>query len=341
MGCFGSATEAGSPEWFNNLSMGYIIEKYNPSLKEEWDIFVSNARNATFLFRRDYMDYHSDRFEDFSLVARNGKGNIVALLPANRDDSRPDLLVSHGGLTYGGWLGDYRHFDILALLEIQGAANRFLAGCGITELIYKPVPFIYSEIPSEEDLYMLFRNGAKLVGRQISSAINLLTDAGPDYERRRKARVARHKGMEIRESADFAPFWEILTELIEKKFGRPPVHSLDEIKLLHTRFPDNIRHFTIWLDGELLGGTVIYHCGGVAHSQYIAATDRGKRLNAVVLLHDHIIDLYRSLGYHWFDFGISTEDGGRYLNEGLVRQKISYGGRGVVYDIYSIPIPPC
>lgn len=74
------------------------VELYTAAMKEEWDAFVDSSRNATFLLRRDYMDYHSDRFTDCSLIVRHGD-KPVALLPASRHGSE---ARSHGGLTYGG-----------------------------------------------------------------------------------------------------------------------------------------------------------------------------------------------------------------------------------------------
>ena len=41
------------------------IETYKDSYKDDWNNFVDSAKNSTFLFNRDFMDYHSDRFEDF------------------------------------------------------------------------------------------------------------------------------------------------------------------------------------------------------------------------------------------------------------------------------------
>ena len=69
--------------------------------KTEWNDFVSTSRNGTFLFYRDYMEYHSDRFKDYSLIVKDNRGRIIALLPANQKGS---LLASHGGLTYGGFI---------------------------------------------------------------------------------------------------------------------------------------------------------------------------------------------------------------------------------------------
>lgn len=46
----------------------FEIRKYNDTDKEAWNAFVDQSRNATFLLNRSYMDYHSDRFTDHSLM---------------------------------------------------------------------------------------------------------------------------------------------------------------------------------------------------------------------------------------------------------------------------------
>ena len=46
----------------------YTVKKYQENDYEIWNAFIGQAKNATFLFHRDFMEYHKDRFEDFSLV---------------------------------------------------------------------------------------------------------------------------------------------------------------------------------------------------------------------------------------------------------------------------------
>ena len=58
------------------------IKRYTPQEKQDWNDFVAKSRQGTFLFDRNYMDYHQDRFHDQSLmIFYNGK--LCALLPAN------------------------------------------------------------------------------------------------------------------------------------------------------------------------------------------------------------------------------------------------------------------
>jgi hypothetical protein len=312
-----------------------IIELYNDGMASLWDEAVKASRNGTFLHLRPYMDYHRDRFSDFSLVARDGD-RVVALLPACREG---DTLYSHHGLTYGSWLVPARHFDVTTMLEVWENAAEFLRDLGITTIIYKPVPHIYHRYPCEEDLYALFRSGALLVESNISTTIDLDEPLPLDRGNKRNLNLALKSGVVVGESIDWQGYWLMLDSLLMTKYGKHPVHSLDEIQLLQSRFPENIRLYTATLDGELLAGVVMYFCGSeVAHCQYIASTGRGRELKALTLLFDHLIKEAAQAGFRYFDFGISTEDGGRYLNKGLVRQKCRLGGRGIVYNTYKLTI---
>ena len=77
----------------------FRVQRYQSSHYEDWNTFVANAKNATFLFHRDFMDYHKERFEDYSLLVFDAKDKLVAVLPAHKIES---TLYSHQGLTYGG-----------------------------------------------------------------------------------------------------------------------------------------------------------------------------------------------------------------------------------------------
>ena len=76
----------------------FKIVEYTPVYYNLWNNFVTNSKNATFLFHRDFMDYHKDRFNDNSLLVFQDE-NLVAILPANKIET---ILYSHQGLSYGG-----------------------------------------------------------------------------------------------------------------------------------------------------------------------------------------------------------------------------------------------
>lgn len=297
-----------------------------------WDEFARMSRNGTMLHQRGYMDYHSDRFKDCSLVALH-EGKLCALLPACIEG---DTLWSHRGLTYGGWLVPLKHFDATVMVEVMDAACQWMAGNSIKRLVYKPVPHIYHRYPCEEDLYALFRHQAKLIETNISTTIDLTCPLPLDRGNKSGANAARKAGIQVGPSEDWEGYWRLLSLLLDERYGTRPVHTLDEMRLLHSRFPDGIRLYTATLDGELLAGVVMYLSQPVAHCQYIGASPQGKDSKALTLLFDYLIGEAKASGYRYFDFGISNEDHGRYLNEGLVRQKSRLGGRGIVYNTFEI-----
>jgi hypothetical protein len=304
------------------------VVRYHPHQAPLWDQFVPRARNGVFLFRRGYMDYHADRFTDCSLLFFE-EDKLAAVMPAS---VRDDVLTSHGGLTFGGVVSDER-MRTPKMLELFDALRAFLRAHGVGKVVYKAVPHIYHRMPAEEDLYALSRYGGKLVRRDVSSTIRVGERAEPTKGRKWGLRKARAHGLDVREGGDFRAFMAIEEEHLRKKYGVRPTHTAEELELLAGRFPDNIRLFTASRGGRLLGGVVVYRSERVAHAQYIAATDEGRELGCLDVLVDRLLnETYADVPY--FDFGISTEDGGRRLNVGLIDNKESYGARAVCYDFY-------
>ncbi len=306
------------------------VFRYEDGHRRTWDEFVATAKNSVFLFKRDYMEYHADRFADYSLMFYAGE-RLIAVMPANRDG---EIVVSHGGLTFGGVVSD-KAMKASVMLEVFDALRTNLIKSGLKSLIYKAVPHIYHQSPAEEDLYALYRHNAKMVRRDISSAI-LLKDRLPFSKGRKWAiKQAQKHGLEVRKNEDFAVFMPIEEQVLGEKHNLRPVHTAEEIQLLAERFPNNIKLFSAYCNGEMLAGVVMYESDNVAHAQYMAANNDGKRKGALDLVLDYLINEYYS-GKKYFDFGISTEDDGRYLNTGLIENKQSFGARAIVHDFYEI-----
>lgn len=305
------------------------IRRYRREDKELWNSFVSKARNATFLFDRNYMDYHADRFDDNSFIFYH-KGKLKAVLPAN---VAGDTLYSHQGLTYGGLLLD-KKATVEDVLECFDSLNSWLRKNGISKVVYKALPWIYQQYPSQEDLYALtWKCKAQLISRDIASTI--VVDNKLKFAESRKSgiRKALSLNIEVGESNDVDGFWHVLEDNLGNRYNAKPVHTASEMKLLMSRFPNNIKLYVAKMNGEIVGGALIYVTSQVVHTQYISASVEGKKHGALDLLFDYIINkVYANCRY--FDFGKSTEQGGAYLNEPLIFQKEGFGGRGVCYDWY-------
>lgn len=305
------------------------IRRYRREDKELWNSFVSKARNATFLFDRNYMDYHADRFDDNSFMFYH-KGKLKAVLPAN---VAGDTLYSHQGLTYGGLLLD-KKATVEDVLECFDSLNSWLRKNGISKVVYKALPWIYQQYPSQEDLYALtWKCKAQLISRDISSSIVIDNKLKFAESRKSGIRKALSLNIEVGESNDVDGFWHVLEDNLGNRYNAKPVHTACEMKLLMSCFPNSIKLYVAKMNGEIVGGTLIYVTPQVVHTQYISASVEGKKHGALDLLFDYIINkVYANCRY--FDFGKSTEQGGAYLNEPLIFQKEGFGGRGVCYDWY-------
>jgi hypothetical protein len=307
------------------------IKKYTLEHQKVWDDFIAKSKNATFLFFRDYMDYHADRFNDSSLlILKDSK--IIALLPANVVDK---TMYSHQGLTYGGLLLSTKS-TTTEVLEIFNQICLYLKERNIEKIVYKSIPYIYCKYPAQEDLYAMFLLGAKRIACNISSTILQVNQIAFIESRKSGVRKAKRSELKILKYDKFDLFWEILENNLQEKYSTRPVHTLSEITALQKKFPENIVHYLVCSKDELpLAGTVLYLSDQVAHVQYISSTVYGRNLGALDFLFDYLInDIYRNKTY--FDFGQSTEQMGVYLNENLIFQKEGFGGRGVVYEMYEM-----
>ena len=307
----------------------FEIRRYVPEYADEWNQFVAESKNGVFLFDRRYMDYHSDRFCDHSLMFYLD-GRLLAVLPAHQSG---DTLCSHNGLTYGGLVMSPR-LTVVQTMHLFQEMNEYLRSQGIRHVSYKAIPWIYHRLSAEEDLYALYHEcHARIVPRDF--ATNIYLSAGLRWERVRRRGIvrARNAGVVVERSNHYEAFWQVLADNLMNKYGVKPVHSLQEIELLHGRFPQNIQLYQAVREGKVLGGVVLYISSQVVHAQYSSASPEGKKLGVIDLLYDQIFKDYRD--YPYFDFGRSTEHpDGSGLNENLVFQKEGYGGRGRCYDIY-------
>ncbi|WP_264522060.1 GNAT family N-acetyltransferase [Flavobacterium sp. N1994] len=308
------------------------LKKYDSSQKTIWDTFITNSRVNTFLFHRDFMEYHSDRFEDFSLLIYR-KGKLEAVLPGN---IKNNIFYTHQGLTYGGLVTSAK-ITAIDVLHIFEEVNLFLKENAINEVVYKAIPLIYHKQPMQEDVYALYRLKADKISCTLSSSIFTKNKIPFTESRKSGLRKAKNTGISIEESTDYTSFWNILDTNLTNNHGVKPVHTLEEIVKLRNLFPENIKLFCSYLDGKMIAGTVLFIMENIIHVQYISANDEGKLSGAIDLLFDEIINVIFN-DIEVIDFGHSNEDSGNYLNERLIFQKEGFGGRGVVYEIYSYKI---
>jgi hypothetical protein len=307
------------------------IKRYECSNKLIWNEFVSKSKNGIFLFDRNYLDYHQDRFIDHSVLIFK-KNKIVALFPANENETE---ICSHGGLTFGSLI---MSLDVKAVevIEIFSLIKQYYKSLGFKKISYKAIPSIYHNYPAEEDLYALFRIDAQLIRSDISSVISLNDKIKFSESKKQSVTKCEKNNIKFTENNDFEEYWNLLAEVLSK-FDTKPVHSLEEISKLKKDFPSKIRLFEARKDTFLLAGIVIYDYDNVVHTQYMANSQEGRKIGALDFINHKLIDEVFS-ERKYYSFGISTENQGRVLNSGLIQQKEMMGGRGISINFYSISL---
>jgi hypothetical protein len=309
------------------------VRKYESTDKERWNHFLENSRTNQFLLSRNFMEYHQDRFEDYSLMVFDEKA-LVAIFPAN---IKNNIVVSHSGLTFGGFIvakDEATKNSIQYFVQLL----KFISEHNIEKIIFKQSPAFYSSVSQDEIDYAMFLLDAKMYRVDIAYAINQKLENKIQYQERRRRAIkkAEKNGVEIKETTDFSNFWnEILTPNLQSRFGVNPVHSLAEIELLSINNPNKIRQFEAWQNGVLMAGTTVFEMPTVAHAQYISASEEGRKNGAIDLLFHHLISstfAHKEI----FDFGIVNEAEGRKINMGLLDWKEGFGARAYAHRFYEI-----
>lgn len=277
------------------------------------------------------MDYHQDKFDDYSLlIFKNNK--VIALLPAHNIDN---TIYSHKGLTYGGLITS-EEIKLRDFVSCFKSVMTFCVNHGFKTLHLKQLPSIYTVIPNDEIQYLMFILNANLARRDTLSVLSLKNKLKISKDRLAGHTRAIKHGLKVKEVDDFKEFWnKILIPNLNAKHKTQPVHTLEEIELLKQRFPKQIRQFNVYKDASIVAGTTIFDTKHVAHSQYISGNEDKNELGSLDFLHLHLIkNVFQNKSC--FDFGISNENQGKHINEGLNYWKEGFGARTITQDFYDI-----
>jgi len=282
------------------------------------------------------MDYHNDRFEDFSLMIYK-EGKLIALIPANIKGTG---IYSHGGLTYGGLILK----DNTALVDVESIFEStilFLKRNGIVQLEIKTFPNFYASQSSEELVYILNKKKASIVYQNLILAIDLRSDYKIYKSKRKRFKKLEQGGFQINQGFDeFRPFWEKLLEpRLYEKHNTQPVHNLDEITKLSQSFPENIVQYTIYQNNELLAGITVFKTKRAVKSQYGIASKMGEKVGALDILFVYLIKKFKEEGYPFFSMGrINDDDYNNGYNTGMLKQKQEFGCEIYLQPVYQLDL---
>ena len=310
--------------------------QYSPKMEEAWDRFVARSRNGTFIHSRAFMDYHSDRFDDRSVLVVSDD-EIVGVFPAHAMRSG---VASHNGLTFGGIVYGMDQRASLVRDMLAGLSDHF-ATAGFKKITYKAVPHIFHRYPAEDDLYALQSLNAKLIRRDLSAVIPPNGRVKISSLRKRGKKKAQRNNVVIREGDFYEEFYALLANVL-RRHNATPIHSIAELKLLKQRLPERFKLFGAFENDELTAATWVFRFDTALHTipRQFAPRPRNRCARSFAFPcfgFGGFLDLAVQDNLY-LSFGASTEQGGSVLNEGLMTQKEGFGARGLVLDQYEITL---
>ncbi len=306
-----------------------------------WDAFVAQCPMATLLHTQLFLSYHGQRFTDASLWIQH-EGEPVGLIPAAISPSNSSTVVSHPGVTFGGLLhaGNLTGMESTQALQM---AKQYYAQQGFSQWLYKAVPAIYHQQPAQGDMYGLHQLGATVSRCDISATVDLPNRPAWNKKRTKNMKQVAKHNIEVRcDSNQLELFWPLLETRLAEMHQASPVHSYSDIKLLCSRFPNNIKCWGGYKDDRLVGGTIIFYSPTVAHTQYIAANDEGRKVAALDAILEATIVAATNNGHRYFDFGHShyrCPDTEAWLfNDSLHKFKCKFGASESIYQTFTIQL---
>lgn len=318
----------------------YNVASYKNEFLEIWDSFIQNSRNGTFLNSKRFLNYHPpERFLDSSLMFYK-KNNLIAVFPAAqiRDENKM-ILFSHPGATYGGIIIGTK-VRLKDIDEIVDQLKQFAINNDYNKIVIKVPPRIYHKYPSDEIEFILFKNDFKVIKRDLTTAIYLPNfgkkfGVSMDSRCKRAIRSAENQGLVVKESNNLEAYWQILIENL-KKYNTSPIHTITEIKLLKSLFPNKIKLFSAFIEDQMVAGTLIFITQTTIHTQYIAMLYEYQHYRPTNAVFNYLIQKGISENFLYLNFGVSTEGFGEKINWNLFDFKESFGARGIIHELYEL-----
>ncbi|MBR9914077.1 MAG: GNAT family N-acetyltransferase [Algicola sp.] len=313
----------------------YTIFKYDSSYKTDWNDFIDRSKSATFLFHRDFMEYHQERFDDFSLMLFHSN-ELIAVLPAHKDGP---FVYSHRGLSYGGLV-----FSHQTTRDVKISSFKVLMAClkknDVLSLEIKKFPDFYGNEFDFTDTELLTHYKIEILQQSTVLALPYHSDYTIHKTKLKRFRKLESKGFEIRTGfSEFERFWnQVLIPRLAEKHQSKPVHTLQEIEYLHGCFKDRIFQYNMYHGDDILAGITIFNKGTVVKSQYGIATAKGEKEYALDMLFVYLIRKYETDGMQYFSMGTVDDNSELGINEGMLKQKQELGCKTYSQDILKIQI---
>lgn len=318
----------------------FELVPYTDDWSKSWDTFIRDeSRNGTIFHEREFLAYHPpSRFEDASCLFIENKGQtrlIRGVFPAALVDG---AVISHPGSSYGGLLygSSIKTPEVLGMLEQLFSHAKNLGASALEMRLAENL--IYALPPDQELSFLLWHRGAQLKVRELGSCVVLQQGDWKDWARDSYAwsvSKASRSGVQVSSEIPLEQIYPLVEKNLAGRYGKKPVHSLDELNDLKRRFPEQLKAWTASLDGKPIATVVVFEANkSVTHSFYIAQDYDYSKYNALYYVFDRLLTFYKEKGFRYFNFGISSRSD--WIKWGILAFKEGVGGRAVFRETWRI-----
>lgn len=298
------------------------IVKYTLDLKKTWDDFVYNfSFNGTVFHTKEFLSYHpEDRFQDESVLIYDDN-KLLSVFPCCFLNNS-NKYFSHGGSSHGGpvILKGLKSSKIIEIIKLVIEYYKKLQH----PLSMRIPEQVFSDEPIDPILYGFQSQGFKLSTELSVSAP--LKNLESRLSKNSIRNIKKYKDFElVYDDKSYTLFHNMLTENL-KKHNATPTHSLSELLNLRDIFgPQRNMLILTKQNNQILSGIWSVKCRNTWYAFYICKdyNIQGNHSTAFSLYQSMVES--RSKGATDYCFGICTENGGSYLNTGLVDFKESMG----------------
>lgn len=323
-----------------------VKQRINLSEREiaQADAFImKETTTGEFINTFNYLGYHSKgRFQDDSIVVVDrGSGEIRGVMVAATDGE--EGVTSYPGTTFAGPIVN----RMARIEEAEAVLNHILdyyeSKYNIVKI--KKIPEYYTRQPFQLMDYIFLHRGYSYGMTALANIIKIgqLFSTEDIFEifcskrRNQVRRVVKEKNFIFMESDVVREeVWINMNKNLHIKFASKTTHTLEEIRELKRRCPNNIKMcYVDTIQGEYGAFAVIFLFKNVFHTQYLDVNYEYAKQYPNLLLILELIKLARKMGYEYFSFGASTERNGEILNRGLYSYKSEYGGGDILLPVYT------
>ncbi len=304
---------------FLKLAFILLIKKYQKDDLAQWNLFIENSLNGTFLLDREFMEYHSDRFTDHSLMIFD-ENILICCIPAHEVDKK---WFSHRGLTYGGLIfKEVKKGN--EIVEVLNAITKYLKTNNFNSCEFNLSPPIYNDA-HDEILETLISNGFEIT-RTFDNMHVMLEDRSTVSSKKTAGyRNGTFSDLVFSTTASIEVFYnEVLVPSLKSRHAAAPVHTLKELEKLKENFSDEIIVHAVYQNNQMISGVLFFIKDNIVKSQYAASTQQGFKMRAMDFLYIESMQYFNTAGKKIMDYGTANNPDGSIIS-GLKRFKKELG----------------